>query len=198
MSAPFLYAVAFLMIVACAFSTSAALTRPVMTPPASVLCRISGETILRTTGKPIFFASVAACFADVANPSFGLGMAYASQTILPSGAVSEVRPSAFTLSSTARTFFMSFAIAFFSSWGGARGPLPPPCPPAQRGQPACHEIFCQNRAPVQRDGPPKTPGSAPWLDLPGRAGPDRQGTGAVRRDQAPDPRRRRRGFYALR
>ena len=46
--------------------------------------------------------------------------------------------------------------------------FPPPVhfrrssPPAQRGQPACHGIFCQNRAPVQRGAPrPKTPPSRP-------------------------------------
>src|SRR5688572_12321119 len=48
-------------------------------------------------------ASFAASSADVATPSFGTGMPYASQTSLPSGAVSDVRPSAFALSRTCRT-----------------------------------------------------------------------------------------------
>ena len=33
--------------------TSSALFRPTSTPPASVLCRMSGETIFSTTGKPM-------------------------------------------------------------------------------------------------------------------------------------------------
>ena len=47
---------------------------PTSTPPASVLCRISGETIFSTTGKPMPAASFAASSADVATPSFGTGM----------------------------------------------------------------------------------------------------------------------------
>ena len=81
-----------------------ALFTPTSTPPASVLCRICGETILSTTGKPIAAASFAASAADVATPSFGTGMPYASQTSLPSGAVSDVRPSAFTLVENAPDF----------------------------------------------------------------------------------------------
>ena len=41
------------MMVAKPFSASSALFTPTSTPPASVLCRISGDTILSTTGKPI-------------------------------------------------------------------------------------------------------------------------------------------------
>ena len=37
-------------------------------------------------------ASFAASAAEFATPSFGTGMPYASQTCLPSGAVSDVRP----------------------------------------------------------------------------------------------------------
>src|SRR6266542_6476785 len=55
-------------------------------------------------------ASFAASAAEVATPSFGTGMAYASQTSLPSGAVSEVRPSAFTVSRMRRTAVLSCAI----------------------------------------------------------------------------------------
>jgi hypothetical protein len=47
---------------------------PTITPPASVLCRICGETIFITTGKPIPDASFAASAADPATPSFGTAM----------------------------------------------------------------------------------------------------------------------------
>ena len=47
---------------------------PTMTPPASVLWRMSGETIFITTGKPIEEAILAASAADLATPSFGTGM----------------------------------------------------------------------------------------------------------------------------
>src|ERR1700730_349616 len=83
--------------------TSSAFFTPTSTPLASVLCRISGETILSTTGKPIAVAIAAASAADVATPSFGTVSPYASQTSLPSGAVSAVRPSALTVSSTRLT-----------------------------------------------------------------------------------------------
>ena len=88
------------MIVSKPFFAASALSTPTSTPPASVLCRICGETIFSTTGKPMPDASFAASSADVATPSFGTAMPYASQTSLPSGAVSDVRPSAFALSST--------------------------------------------------------------------------------------------------
>ena len=52
---------------------SAVLT-PTSTPPASVLCRMSGETIFSTTGKPMPEASFAAASAEFATPSFGTGM----------------------------------------------------------------------------------------------------------------------------
>jgi hypothetical protein len=38
------------------------------------LCRISGETIFITTGKPIPVAIFDASAADLATPSFGTGM----------------------------------------------------------------------------------------------------------------------------
>ena len=66
-----LYFFALAMIVANAFSASSAVLTPTITPPASVLCRISGETIFSTTGKPMPEASLAASAADVATPSFG-------------------------------------------------------------------------------------------------------------------------------
>ena len=68
------YFFALAMIVAKPLSTSAALFTPTRTPPASVLCRISGETIFITTGKPMPDASFAASAADVATPSFGTAM----------------------------------------------------------------------------------------------------------------------------
>ncbi len=92
------YFFALAMIVAKPASTSAAFLTPTSTPPASVLCRISGDTIFSTTGKPMPAASFAASAAVVATPSFGTVMPYASHTPLPSGAVSDVRPSAFALS----------------------------------------------------------------------------------------------------
>ena len=63
-----------------------------MTPPASVLCRICGETIFMTTGKPISEASLAASSAVFATPSFGMVIPYASQTPRASGAVSACAP----------------------------------------------------------------------------------------------------------
>jgi hypothetical protein len=48
--------------------------RPTSTPPASVLCRMSGDTIFITTGKPIFSARFTASSAVAANPSPGVGM----------------------------------------------------------------------------------------------------------------------------
>ena len=114
------YFLALAMIVAKPLSTSSTVFTPTRTPPASVLCRISGETIFITTGKPIPEASFVASAADVATPSFGTGMPYASQTSLPSGAVSEVRPSAFTLSRICRTAVLLFAIACSSVVRGYR------------------------------------------------------------------------------
>ena len=55
-------------------------------------------------------ASLAASAAVAATPSRGTAMPYASHTSLPSGAVSDVRPSAFTLSSTCLTAFLLWAI----------------------------------------------------------------------------------------
>src|SRR3984893_535225 len=81
-----------------------------MTPPASVLCRMSGETIFITTGKPISDAILAASPADLATPSFGTGMPDASQTSLPSGAVRLVRLSALTASRILRTASLEFDI----------------------------------------------------------------------------------------
>src|ERR1700686_600526 len=104
------YFLALAMMVAKPFSTSSTLFTPTSTPPASVLWRISGDTILSTTGKPMADAIFAASAAEVATPSFGTEMPYASHTSLPSGAVSEVRPSAFTLSSIFLTAALSCAI----------------------------------------------------------------------------------------
>src|SRR5581483_9546133 len=77
-------------------------------------CRISGETIFATTGKPMSLASFAASAADVATPSFGTGIPYASATALASGAVSDVRPSLLTRSRTWRTCCW-FVLMFVSS-----------------------------------------------------------------------------------
>ena len=110
-----LYFFALAMIVAKPRSTSAALLMPTSTPPASVLCRISGDTIFSTTGKPMPAASFAASAADLATPSCGTGMPYASQTSLPSGAVSDVRPSDLTFSMMLRTAFLSCAMCTYSS-----------------------------------------------------------------------------------
>ena len=104
------YFFALAMIVSKPFFAASALSTPTSTPPASVLCRICGETIFSTTGKPMPDASFAASSAELATPSFGTGIPYASHTSLPSGAVSDVRPSAFALSSTCRTAFLFCAI----------------------------------------------------------------------------------------
>src|SRR5258708_3467899 len=74
---------------------------------------MSGDTILSTTGKPMPAAIVAASAAELATPSFGTAIPYASHTILPSGAVSAVRPSAFTVSRT-RLTSVRLLIVFFS------------------------------------------------------------------------------------
>ena len=68
------YFLALAMMVSKPCSTSCADFTPTSTPPASVLCRISGETIFSTTGKPIPLASFAASARLVATPSFGTGM----------------------------------------------------------------------------------------------------------------------------
>src|SRR5919206_373335 len=59
------------MIVVKPAATAASSARPSRTPPASVLCRICGETIFSTTGKPISRAMAAASPALVASPSRG-------------------------------------------------------------------------------------------------------------------------------
>src|SRR6266481_9574136 len=97
-----------------------------LTPPASVLCRISGETIFRTTGKPMPAASFAASAAEVATPSLGTAMPYASHTSLPSGAVSEVRPSALTLSRMRRTSVLLFAMVISLNIERGGATLAPP------------------------------------------------------------------------
>src|SRR3954447_11764045 len=73
---------------------------------------MSGDTIFSTTGKPIVAASFAASAADVATPSFGTAIPYASHTIFPSGAVSAVRASAFTVSRTRLTSVRSLIVVF--------------------------------------------------------------------------------------
>src|SRR5262249_36216867 len=123
-----LYFLALAMIVSKPLRTSAAVFSPTSTPPASVLCRISGDTILRTTGKPMREASFAAAAAFVATPSFGTGMPYASQTSLPSGAVSELRPSAFAALRIFLTSVLFFAIVLplagcFHSRAGRNHPI---------------------------------------------------------------------------
>src|SRR5690349_10039701 len=72
---------------------------------------MSGETIFITTGKPICAPSFAASAALVATPSPGTAMPYASQTCLPSGAVSDVRPDALTASRSLRTFALSLLMS---------------------------------------------------------------------------------------
>src|SRR5438445_3756719 len=72
---------------------------------------MSGETIFITTGKPMAEAILAASAADLATPSFGTGMPYASHTTLPSGAVRLVRFSAFTVLSTWRTASLALGSA---------------------------------------------------------------------------------------
>src|SRR5687768_4006011 len=109
-----LYFLALAMMVSKPFWTSSALFTPTSTPPASVLCRISGETTLSTTGKPIAVASAAASRADVATPSLGTAIPYASHTSLPSGAVSAVRPSALTVSSTRLTSSVGLVVMVIS------------------------------------------------------------------------------------
>ena len=69
-----LYFRALAVMAAKPFSTSPADFMPTSTPPASVLCRMSGETILSATGKPIRRASFAASDAVRATPSFGTAM----------------------------------------------------------------------------------------------------------------------------
>jgi len=47
---------------------------PSLTPPASVLCRMSGDTILIATGPPILAAAEAACSGSRATISSGIAM----------------------------------------------------------------------------------------------------------------------------
>src|SRR5947207_10410207 len=58
-------------------------------------------------------AIFAASAAEVATPSFGTAIPYASHTILPSGAVSAVRPSALTVSRTRLTSVRLLIVFFF-------------------------------------------------------------------------------------
>ena len=67
------------------------------------MCRMSGETIFITTGRPNRCANATASSTPRANSSPGTAIPYASASTLPSGAVSAVRPSARTASSSART-----------------------------------------------------------------------------------------------
>ena len=70
-------------------------------------------------------ASFAVSAADFATPSFGTAMPYASQTSFPSGAVSDVRPSAFTLSRMRRTSVLLFAMLVPSMSSAAAREAPP-------------------------------------------------------------------------
>src|ERR1700723_3079882 len=94
-----------------------------MTPPASVLCRICGDTIFMTTGNPISEASFTASSAVFARPSLGMVIPYASQTPRASGAVSASRLAALAWSRILRTAFLSFVIiGFLEWWAGERSP----------------------------------------------------------------------------
>ena len=73
-SASALYAFALSMIFVKPALTASASFSPTSTPPASVLCRMSGETILSTTGRPISSAWATASSAVVASRSAGVGM----------------------------------------------------------------------------------------------------------------------------
>ncbi len=68
-----LYFFALATIVSYALRAASGFSTPTTTPPASVLCKMSGETIFSTTGKPIFSAARAASSADVASASCGNG-----------------------------------------------------------------------------------------------------------------------------
>lgn len=97
------YARAFSTIRWNAARTSDAPSTPTTTPPASVLCRMSGETIFITTGPPKRAAYATASSTSVASSSPGTAIPYASAITFPSGAVSAVRPSARTASISDRT-----------------------------------------------------------------------------------------------
>src|SRR5579872_5484473 len=64
---------------------------------------------------------VAACLAEVARPSLGTAIAQASHTSLASGALSEVRPAAFTAANTSAIAFLSIS-ALLDEPCGAGGP----------------------------------------------------------------------------
>ena len=72
--------------------TSSTLVTSRITPPTSVLCRMSGLASLSATGKPIPLAKVAASSAVTASLSGGVGMPYASSTARPSAASRPVPP----------------------------------------------------------------------------------------------------------
>ena len=74
MSASAWYAFALATIVSNAERAASSLSTPTTTPPASVLCRMSGETIFSTTGNPMPALSFAASSAEVASASPGVGI----------------------------------------------------------------------------------------------------------------------------
>ena len=77
--------------------TSSAFCTPRITPPMSVLCRISGEAIFMTTGYPISSAMATASSGEVASLDLGMRMPHASRMSRASASPMVVRPSSRTL-----------------------------------------------------------------------------------------------------
>ncbi len=90
-----------------AAAAASALSTPTTTPPASVLCRMSGETIFSTTGKPISAGERGGLVGSRGQPLTRGRDPVRVATRLPSGAVSEVRPSASAWSRTVWTAALS-------------------------------------------------------------------------------------------
>ena len=93
-------------LVALARPRSAVFT-PTSTPPASVLCRMSGETIFSTTGKPMPSASLAASSRRVREAFLRHRDAVGVADQLALGRRQSGSPDAFTASRTLRTVSLS-------------------------------------------------------------------------------------------
>ena len=101
------------MISANARRAPSASAMPSRTPPASVLCWMSGESIFMTTGKPIFSAANTASSADAASASFGPSRPCAAKKVLASASLNAPEPDRSVV------HFGSAPAAACSTWVGA-------------------------------------------------------------------------------
>ena len=94
-----------------------------MTPPASDLWIMSGETIFKTTGYPIWSACVAASFSFFARLNLVTGMPYSVQMLLASVSRSTFLPSflAWLMIFTVWLMGYSFSVVFvYVMFGGLK------------------------------------------------------------------------------